>query len=124
MASFAVSRTCMHQRTLGFVISSQDLAGAARQAQAGSEAALTADQRHISTVVPKACATHLVVISEQLVKEVCGLCTDQVLVGRRGELVPRLPAMPPHQGLQLGIQLNAILVQVGMQLVRAQKPAA
>jgi hypothetical protein len=51
---------------------------------------------------------------------VTNLWRDQVLVVRIDELGPLLPTVPPHQGLKVGIQLNPVLVQVGVQLVRAQ----
>ena len=60
------------------------------------------------------------VISEQLVQEVKGLRGDQVLIVAVDELGPGLARVAPHQLLQLRIQLNAVLLQVPVQLICPQ----
>lgn len=64
--------------------------------------------------------THLVVISEELVEEVEGFRGHQVLVVAVDEFGPGFARVAPHQLLQLRVQLDAILLQVPVQLIRPQ----
>lgn len=63
---------------------------------------------------------YLMVVAKQLVQEVQSFRGHQVLVFGAHELSPRLPTVPPYKGLQLRVQLDAILAEVRVQLICAQ----
>ena len=62
----------------------------------------------------------LMIIAQELVKEVSRLWGNKVLVLSVDESGPGFSAVPANQGLQLWVQLNAILVEIGIQLVSSQ----
>mmetsp|Transcript_8091 Transcript_8091/g.20738 ORF Transcript_8091/g.20738 Transcript_8091/m.20738 type:complete len:348 (-) Transcript_8091:212-1255(-) len=62
----------------------------------------------------------LVVVAQQLVQKVQRLGRDEVRVLAADELGPLLARVPPHERLQVRVQLDAVLVEVHKQVVCAQ----
>lgn len=55
-----------------------------------------------------------------LSNEADGLLRDKVLVLRVDELLPRAVAVPPHDAVEVRVELQLVLVQVIEQLICAQ----
>lgn len=64
--------------------------------------------------------TNLVVVSQQLVKEVNGFVSDEALVLRVDKAVPRLLLETPEDVIVLSIKLNFILVEVVEEIIGSQ----